>query len=107
MPPYKIKDEELIQVKRFIENQQAPLFFENEYGKFCLVITETAKRKFLNKGFVAITINELRNWIKDCKSFKQQQKVVLGKCKDLEERFETANQVKEIFKGEIKYIKPL
>ena len=97
----KVKDEDLIEVKRYIEEQQAPVFFENEHGKFCLVITEAAKRKYLNKGFIAITMNELRKWIKDCKTFKDQQKVVLEKSKALAEGFNVANQVKEIFQGKI------
>jgi len=104
MQQSKVKDEDLIEVKRHIENQQTPIFFETEYGRFCLVITEAAKRKFLNKGFIAITMNELRNWIKDCKSFKQQQKVVLEKSGSLAEGLATATKVKKLFEGKINNI---
>jgi hypothetical protein len=97
----KVNDDDLIAVKRIIEKQGYPVFFENKFGKFALVLTDSGKKRFLNEGYIAITLNELRNWIKDCKSFKQQQKVVLGRCKNLAEGFKTANRVKEMFQGKI------
>jgi len=99
--PHKVKEEDLIEVKRFIENQGKPVFFENKYGKFALVLTENGKKRFLNEGYIAITLNELRNWIKDCKSFKDQKKTVLEKAKDLAEGFNAGNYVKDIFNGKI------
>ncbi len=99
--PRKLTDQDIVNLKRHIESQGKPVFFENQFGKFAIVLTENGKRRFLNEGYIAITVNELRNWIKDCKSFKDQQKIVLEKSQALAEGFAAANQVKEIFQGKI------
>lgn len=102
----KVSNEDLKQVEDVIKTQGHPIFFENEYGKFALVFTPAAKRKFLNNGYIAITLNELRNWIKEEKTFKKQQEKVLQICKNLTENFKELKEIKEIFKGEIIDYKP-
>jgi len=97
----KVTEKDIQQLKEKIMNAESPIFFENKYGKFALVITEKGKEKFLNEGFIAIQVKELWNWIKDCKSFKDQKKIILEKSKALAEGFSVGNQVKEIFKGKI------
>lgn len=97
----KVNDEVLIQVKRYIKEKGRPVFFENEYGKFALVLTENGKKRFLNEGYIAITLNELRNWIKDCRSFKQQKERINDICRALSEGYSSAVGIKNIFDGKI------
>lgn len=100
----KMTEKDIQNLKEKIIDAEMPIFFKNKYGKFALVITENGKKRFLNEGYIAITLNELRNWIKDCKSFKEQKKTVLEKAKDLAEGFAAANHVKDIFNGKIENI---
>ncbi|WP_457641428.1 hypothetical protein [Persephonella sp.] len=97
----KVNDEVLIQVKRYIEERGKPLFFENEFGRFALVLTEKGKKKFLNKGYIAITLNELRNLIKECRSFKQQKEKITEVCRAMSEGFGSAVSIKNMFDGKI------
>ena len=98
----KLTNKDFKRLKEKIVKQNHPLFIENRYGKFALLLTDAGKVEFLNKGYIAIKLDELKSWIKDCKTAEEQKEVIDKMHKNLSEGFEIAKKVKEMFDGEIR-----
>ncbi len=98
----KLTSKDFKQLENIITKQKQPIFIENKYGKFALLLTDAGKIKFLNKGYIAIKLDEFKTWLKDCKTVKEQKEVIDKMHKSLSEGFEVANKVKEMFNGEIR-----
>ncbi len=88
-------------LEEYIKGTGSPVLFEYQGRYFAIVITEPAKKKYLNMGYITFTLAELEEWIKDEESFDLQQKKAVETAEGLIEGYEVAKYVKDFFKGEI------
>ncbi len=102
----KLTNKDFKQLENIIQHQKQPIFIENKYGKFALLLTEAGKFKFLNKGYIAVKLDEFKSWIENCKTVKEQKEAIDSIHKNLSEGFTIANKLKEMFEGKIRNLNP-
>ncbi len=100
-----VSEEDLKNLEEIIRKQKAPIYFETPYGKFAFVLSEEAKAFVANKGFIPIQIKELKEWLKDCKTYEEQKEVIQRKQKELADFCKTVFTTKNLFEGNIKSVR--
>lgn len=78
---------------------------ETPFGKVALVITEPAKLKYTEKGYIAITLSELKDWLLDIPDYKKQKTAIQQKLKQLKEQQKLILSTLERFDGKLLSLK--
>lgn len=101
--PLSIQDLQILE--GIIKEQKGPILMETLYGKVALLITEAAKLKYTEKGYIAITLSELRDWLIEIKDFQKQKKKLEETLQQLKEQNQITLSTLQSFEGKLTMLK--